>query len=133
MLTATQIMQKTPLSRRRGSEYVRIKEVKLVKKGERRIARAKTSSTHDINGNKKAGGFTTYVTSVEPLGRYVKISCTCDDFLFTWEYALEKQGAADINYSNAEPPIEKNPRLIGGSCKHLYKFLSLLKSRSIVK
>jgi hypothetical protein len=43
-----------------------------------------------------------------------------NDFWSCWEYALSKRGAARIEYSNGEAPIEKNPQLIPGCCKHLY-------------
>lgn len=43
----------------------------------------------------------------------------CDDFWAVWEYALNKQGAANIGHSNGQPPNEKNPSMRPGCCKHL--------------
>lgn len=49
----------------------------------------------------------------------VKVSCTCERHLYTYEVALWKRGAADIIYSNGAMPNETNPRLIPGCCKHI--------------
>lgn len=61
----------------------------------------------------------------------LKVSCTCSDFWATWEYALNKKGAADIKYCNGQPPDIKNPRRIPGVCKHLYRFLKSIKSKNM--
>ena len=75
------------------------------------------------------------VESLEPEKRlrlaYVKVSCTCDDYWATWEYALHRKGAADIKFSNGEKPIDKNPKLIPGVCKHLYRVLMGIKTSKV--
>ncbi len=54
----------------------------------------------------------------------IKISCECPRFLYFWEYALWYHGAADIIYSNGEPPIDTNPQLRPSACKHLLTLMS---------
>ncbi len=49
----------------------------------------------------------------------VKVACSCADNLYRWEYSNARKKAADIYYSNGEPPVSTNPRLIPGMCKHL--------------
>lgn len=49
----------------------------------------------------------------------VKVSCDCDRFTYTYEVALAKQGAADIQRSNGQLPMTTNPRMIPGCCKHI--------------
>jgi hypothetical protein len=51
----------------------------------------------------------------------VQVSCTCERFKYTWEWALHQKRASLIHWSNGEPPHEKNPNNIPGVCKHLYK------------
>jgi hypothetical protein len=47
----------------------------------------------------------------------VKVSCSCEDYCFSWEYSNHHAGASDIYYSNGEAPTVKayGP----GLCKHL--------------
>ncbi len=61
----------------------------------------------------------------------VKVSCTCERFKFMWEYALHYHGAADIVHSNGEPPVEKNPRLAGGACKHAYRAFQYIRRNGL--
>lgn len=59
----------------------------------------------------------------------VMVSCDCDFFKYTAEYALWTWGAAKIKYSNGEPAVVKNPSNIPLVCKHLAKVLRLIKER----
>ncbi len=59
----------------------------------------------------------------------VKVSCDCEDFCFTWEYALMTWGAASIKYSNGEPAVMKNAGNIAGACKHLCAVMKLIIER----
>lgn len=54
------------------------------------------------------------------------VSCDCDRFQYTWEYALTKRGASSIRFSNGEPPVDKNPRQLPAGCKHIYRVLAHL-------
>ena len=49
----------------------------------------------------------------------VLVSCSCENFMYTWEYANNHWGAAKIKYSNGEPPTVTNAGLHPGMCKHL--------------
>jgi hypothetical protein len=67
------------------------------------------------------------VEAVEPGTRLhkgnIKVSCTCDNFWSNWEVALHKKGAADIIHSNGKKPTVKNPTMLAGCCKHLFRLL----------
>lgn len=61
-----------------------------------------------------------YTTSIEIWpGDKVKLSCSCDDFKYRWEYALWLRNCADIIYSNGEPPLVNNSYFKPMACKHL--------------
>lgn len=64
-------------------------------------------------------------------GVRVKVQCTCEFFLFSCEYALYKQGAADIHFSNGKRPNIRNPHRIPFVCKHLYRALLILKEKKL--
>lgn len=49
----------------------------------------------------------------------VLVSCPCENYTFTWEYANAAHGCSRIVYSNGEPPVMTNPNLAPGLCKHL--------------
>lgn len=63
----------------------------------------------DKNGEKK------------PLYKHKRVlaQCTCENYVFTWEYANARCGAAYLIYSNGEPPVWTNPGMAVGLCKHL--------------
>ncbi len=97
------------------------------------VVRAKTTSLRDAKGKRrdKPPTYTTEVRGLDsgkPLSRqYVEVACSCEDFVFGgWEYALNKRGAAQIRYGNGEPPVEKNPRLVPGACKHLIRLFDYI-------
>lgn len=48
------------------------------------------------------------------------VSCTCPFFLFYNEYALAMVDSSDIQYSNGEPPVIRNPKMTPYVCKHGY-------------
>lgn len=57
----------------------------------------------------------------KPINRHKKVivSCSCENYVFTWEYANAVHGASRIVYGNGEPPVVTNPGLAPGMCKHL--------------
>ena len=61
----------------------------------------------------------------------VKVSCECPDYWATWEVALKRQGAADIHFSNGDRPLVKNPSMVPGCCKHLYRLLHNIRAFGI--
>lgn len=53
----------------------------------------------------------------------IKIACDCGNNLFQYEVANSYRGCSDIVYSNGDFPIETNPGLRPGCCKHVLKDL----------
>lgn len=52
------------------------------------------------------------------------VSCSCKDFLFRWEVALTTHGASEVEYSNGDMPVIRNPTLAPRCCKHLAKLFN---------
>ncbi len=50
--------------------------------------------------------------------RKVLVSCDCENYAFTWEYANAVHGCARVIYGNGEPPMYTNPHLVPAMCKH---------------
>ena len=121
-MTMRQILASTPPSRRSASEWVKIIGLKVRKSPEGYpLVLAQTIATNYPDGRRKIPQPThRYVSTIEVRRQYVIVSCSCDDFKYTFEYALNKRGAAKIEYSNGEPPVERNPKLVPGVCKHLF-------------
>lgn len=117
-MTIRQIMQATPPSRRQAAEWVKITGMKVKKSPQGYpLVLAQTIASHDNKGVRKSPQPNhRYVTHIEVQGKYVVVGCSCDDFLYTFEYALAKRGAANIEYSNGEKPVDRNPKLIPGAC-----------------
>lgn len=61
----------------------------------------------------------------------IMIDCDCERFKFMWEYALYRQGAADINRSDGDPPVQTNPELIPACCKHGFVILRQIQKHGI--
>ena len=61
----------------------------------------------------------------------IKISCDCEDWMFTWEFVQARKGNADMIYCNGQPPVLKNPRLYPGLCKHLIVIMSFIMKKRI--
>lgn len=51
--------------------------------------------------------------------RKVLVSCSCENYAFTWEYANAVHGCARVIYGNGEPPAFTNPHLVPALCKHI--------------
>ena len=126
-MTMEQILKRTPANRKDKAVYVKIKELKSRKTSYSTIVyKAKTTSSHTTTGVKKRGQQSTYVTTIETNGKMCVVSCSCEDFAYRWEVALNKKKAARIEYSNGEPPVDTNPSLIPGCCGHLVSLGLLL-------
>ena len=61
----------------------------------------------------------------------LKFQCTCERFVFYYEYALYYYGAADLLRCNGQYPVQTNPGLRIGGCKHAIKALQVLISRGV--
>lgn len=62
---------------------------------------------------------------------YVKVSCECEFFKFSCEYALHKNGLANIRYSNGEPAEFTNPGNYPILCKHLWALADRVIKRGL--
>ena len=96
------------------------------------VAMAKTYTLHEVNVHRKlqnARDKNKYVSHVKFLDKKlnVEVSCSCPDFLFRGEYRLAEAGAAQIRYSNGEPPTVNDMGL--GMCKHLIALRELIKKK----
>ena len=49
----------------------------------------------------------------------VHAQCSCERYLYMWEFANATHNAARIFYGNGDAPVIRNPRQIPGLCKHL--------------
>lgn len=133
MLTLPQIARRVSRYRREGSRYVRIT---YMKKGYDSLGRGYAAcasySTHIIGKdgrpykNEKPNKYVTVITFLD-IRLHVLVSCSCPDFLYRWEYALTDSGAAEIEYSNGEFPIIRNPSLKTSYCKHLLALYEKIK------
>ncbi len=61
----------------------------------------------------------------------VMVSCSCENFVYVWEYANALHGASRIVYGNGEPPAYTNPSNQPGLCKHTYKLAQILFDEGI--
>ena len=59
--------------------------------------------------------------TTKPVNKHTKVlvSCACESFVFTWEYANAVYGCSRIVFGNGAPPVMMNPSLAPGLCKHL--------------
>jgi len=133
-MTMKQILAKTPKDRQQKATFCVVKETRKQETDYgTTIYKAKVYSTHDAKGNPHRGPRNVYINTVETNGKQAVVSCSCEDFCFTWEVALNKQKAARIEYSNGEDPVDRNPRYVPGCCGHLFKFGEMLVRKNIVK
>ncbi len=81
-------------------------------------ARTYTPNEYKLGRIRRSKDQNRYVSSVKYLNKQlnVKVSCSCPDYMFRWEYANAQVGAADIIYGNGEPPTDTNPDQKIGLC-----------------
>lgn len=136
-LTLREILATTPASRKELSNNVALRSVKT---GTSRRSGLEKIMAQAVSIDRSQDLRTKYTTSIEvfPMNKgeahsYVRLSCSCDDFMYTFEYALAQKGAAEIVYGNGEPPTDRNPRKIPGMCKHLCALSKEAKKVGFVK
>lgn len=59
----------------------------------------------------------------------VLVSCDCESYTFTFEYANWTWGASRIVYSNGDAAVVKNPGNVAGLCKHLVELVRTIAER----
>ena len=130
-LTARQMLNATPNNFKVNAAYVKVnrREIRKRKDGEFFTMLTRTATAPAAAGDPPSK----HVQRIDILvpeeknpqakNARLKVSCDCGSFKFMWEYALSRYGAADIVFSNGEPPRVTNPKLSPGICKHLVRLL----------
>lgn len=132
-LTFKEIVARTPGSRLELSQFVKITYLKFGKSRKLQIPKAICQSYSQDRGKGGEVKKFKYVTMIEFYADYkVKVSCSCADHLYRWEYALVKKRASYPTYSNMERPVETNPKLIPGCCKHVIQLYSTLRLKKLL-
>lgn len=98
------------------------------------VAMSKTYTVSEFNLMRRvvpAKDRNKYVSAIRFLDKKlnVHVACSCPDFMFRWEYALAKAGAAVIHYSNGDTADATNPDNRPGLCKHLLALRALVKKK----
>jgi hypothetical protein len=141
MLTLPQIVKRVNKRRHESAKYVKIVHQK---KGWDSLGRGYVASASYStkvwdhykqkfvkNKTGKNGKPNRYVTVIIFLDTYlhVIVSCSCADFKYRWEVALNHKQAADIEYSNGELPVIRNPQMRPAQCKHLVALYNKIKDQ----
>jgi hypothetical protein len=132
-LTFKEILTRTPGNRVELSQFVKITYLKFGNSRKLGVPKAICQSySQDKDRAGKVKKFK-YVTMMEFYAdSKVKVSCSCADHLYRWEYALVRKKASYFTYSNHEKPVETNPRLIPACCKHVIALYKSLKLKGLV-
>lgn len=108
------IFRATPENRFANAEKVKLRKVKITRSGEQVVKAAGEA----YSPGSSAGS--SYETEIEfKPKKKVKLSCSCDDFVYRFEWVLFNRGSADILYGNGAPPDDTNPARMLGCCKHV--------------
>jgi hypothetical protein len=141
MLTLPQIVKRVNKRRHESAKYVKIIHVKKGWDSRGRGFVACASYSTKIwdhykqkfvkNQTGKDGKPNRYVTVIIFLDTYLHViaSCSCADFKYRWEVALNHQQAAEIEYSNGELPVIRNPTMKPAQCKHLVALFNKIKDQ----
>lgn len=80
----------------------------------------------------------TYIVGMDedtekPVNRHRKVlvQCSCENFVYVFEYANASVGASRLIYSNGEPPNFTNPKLAPGCCKHLIALAKIIIEKNV--
>jgi len=141
LLNLKQILASTPRDVRQRSKNVVIIEARLAYRVRRILNSKKTklisvplrtlyATIYDRETAKELGKIRRhklYIRAIDgpahklSAGNHVVVSCSCENFLYVDEVALNKKDAANIRYSNAKLPVETNPLMVPQCCKHLFR------------
>lgn len=130
-----QLVSKSDRLRKANSRLVRVVGYKTgLDKLKRPTAVARTYTPREYTIGmrlRQAKDQNKYVSSIKFLDKElnVKVSCSCPDYMFRFEWANAQAGASDILYGNGDPPDETNPNHTPGLCKHLLALRNILKER----
>jgi len=125
-LSIRSIFRATPANRFELADRVKLVGVKVGKS--KTLQKPKAICQSFTNGDRIK-----YSTSLTFMGGdKVVMSCSCDDFMYRWEYALAKKGGAEIRYGNGEHPGTTNPGLAIGCCKHTIALYNKLHAEKLL-
>lgn len=121
------VLRGTPPERFTSANSVAITRLKVKKKGGLISGFVAESTTKGRSGYETSIMFPTAGKTDK-----VKLSCNCADFVYRWEYALFKQGGADIQYGDGTAPTTTNPGLSLGACKHIIALDQKVRERGLL-
>lgn len=135
-LTALQLMKSTPALMRNNSNHVTIKSIKRSKTKKGSVAYTAICEDHVVNKRPRPHkiliiGKDANKQTITGEKQKVLISCDCESFVYTFEYANAQHGASKIIYGNGDPASTTNPGNSPGCCKHCFAVLSLLRDRHL--
>lgn len=135
MLNLKQLVRQTDKERKQRAQYVKVLGVKTgyLKSGLGYVA-SKSKSTHKVNAAGKlvrVASPTQHITVITFVDKKLNVhcACSCEDNTFRWEYANTQKGAAEIEYSNGEPPVTTNPQLRNSLCKHMVALVDRIRPK----
>lgn len=125
-LSLKQLLRTTPSLMKSNAEEVVISKLtrKKTKSGLPAIE-AVTYTADPYRPNKTRRDHKAYIIGIDsqeqPITkqRRVMLSCGCENYVFTWEYANALHGASKLVYGNGDAPTFTNPGNAPGMCKHL--------------
>lgn len=135
MMKLSQLMNSSERMRKLNSKFVKILNYKEGRdKSGQAVAMAKTYTPYELNVHHRiqpSKDKNRYVSSITFIDKKlnVKVSCSCPDYMYRWEFANAQAGAADIIYGNGDEPGSTNPGNVPGLCKHLIALRSAVKQK----
>lgn len=125
-LSLKKLLRTTPKLYHYNAEDVIIQKLdkKKTKSGLPAI-QAKAYSVDPYRPNKTKRVHDLYIIGIDIQGKPVSgqkrvlVSCSCENYVFAWEYANAKHGASKLIYGNGDAPDFTNPAQAPGLCKHL--------------
>jgi hypothetical protein len=125
-LSLKQLLRTTPkLMKNNSMDVVVSKLVRKKTKSGLPAVEAVTYTADPYRPNKSRRDHKAYIIGIDsqdqPITkqRRVMISCSCENYIFTWEYANALHGASKLVYGNGDPATFTNPDNLPGMCKHL--------------
>lgn len=140
-LSLRQLMQRTPRNIKSNADDTRILKIKKIidsDTGQPAVISV-IVSTHDSQGylRRNPKQHRCFIMSMDEdktkdiNASKVKLSCDCEYFMYTVEYALRRRGNADIIFSNGQPAVVRNPTHKPFLCKHLFQLAEVVISKGL--
>ena len=132
-MTLEQIIRNSTASRIENSAYVMVKNLQFGISKKLGVPKGIAQTYSKEKGRDNRLKLYHYATMIEFFDGYkVKVSCSCPDHLYRWEYALTRRNASYMTYSNGEPPETTNPSMVPGCCKHVIAMSSYLRKHGML-